>query len=55
MTPKTPQEPPDDQTLTPMTPNPQPQLPTEREFFVNVEPTCVVIFQVQKQKLFSLI
>ena len=53
--PKTPQEPPDDQTLTPMTPNPHPQPPTEREFFVNVEPTCVVIFQVQKQKLFSLI
>ena len=49
--PKIPQEPPDD--LTPLTSNPTP--PTEREFFVNVEPTCVVMFQIQKQKLFTLI
>ena len=56
--PKSPPEPPDADDLTPtlMTSNPNPQtLPIEREFFVNVEPTCVVIFQIQKQKLFSLI
>ena len=56
--PKCPQEPPDADDLTPtlMTTNPNPQpLPIEQEFFVNVEPTCVVIFQIQKQKLFSLI
>ena len=49
--PKIPQEPPDD--LTPMTSNPTPS--TELEFLVNVEPTCVVMFQIQKQKLFTLI
>ena len=56
--PKSPPEPPDADDLTPtlMTTNPNPQpLPIEQEFFVNVEPTCVVIFQIQKQKLFSLI